>query len=832
MISSDPTDYMEKFNEELLLLRFVVYKQRNSHRRTGHLLGLQKTLKVCETFSKNPNKFTLKEINKWTRITACKLSGLIIHSHFLNYSLMAFALLSRIVRYSHRALADMLHAGNTDAKLKKPMSDAQRTEERGIRGLMSDYDEEVDGLDRSFFMDEGINADEELEEQLMMPDEMDISTLISDRLSEIRQLTHKDDEDDGEEIDRTAFLNNHIDSDAESMVSWSELIRAPRDVVDQSSAQGVNGSVDHSSVHGVNGSVDHSSIQGINGSAGPEQPEDGRTVKSISTTNAPVVEGSVVGDSEETVHDAGGGAADSVEVIVADAPMVSQRAPIRLTPRVPAEVQPLEQPDNSPLDPVPENVSVPEGPGADVSTTTVPENPDSPTDNPTNQPTDADSESSLFPRTPPRSPRTPTSNQNNNNNDDDNTDDDDELSEIEEDDAFANDEQSSEHGQDTEEGMLGDLIDQMGYVSDEMSDMEWWDDEELLKRKDSDINKKKRVRNIDHDIFGTIGSHKKKRRIDGTQAATVIMNRDGTINGTAPSDTRVISGIVQSTTGNGSDQGTDVSPGTTGGSNEASKDGEVTVGDASTDNREGPTTVDAYGPASTIDTVVPSNPSASNNREVLTSSNGVQEISTVSLDMIPTTSAHQNNVGTSTPITQDESVTSSTAPSSLSTPITPITKRKKKKRKKSNVNEPTSSESSVSVDPMIELNDPSEGASEPKRRRLNESNNDDPSEGSSEKLLQQSNYKEKELLEKDDDGKIGSSEISVSATESSTLKRDGTGTEETLPADGHQSNETTEDATDSNRSADSNRATSAGFRPLFKRSPLYRMQRVAVIEKD
>merc|ERR1711915_527468 len=168
-------------------------------------------------------------------------------------------------------------------------------------------------------------------------------------------------------------------------------------------------------------------------------------------------------------------------------------------------------------------------------------------------------------------------------------------------------------------------------------------------------------------------------------------------------------------------------------------------------------------------------------------------------------------------------------------------KKKKKKRKKSkNINntttsishsmEPSSNESSGISDSMIQSKqiDPSEGAS--KRRRLN----DDMMNESLEKK-DTSIFEKRSLLEEDMEKK----ETSISGKRSLVgedvpeSKRRAIEAEEDVPADAINSPETNITIDDNGKTVigtDGNRGTTTSFRPLFKRSPLYKMQRVAIIE--
>merc|ERR1712112_5658 len=73
------------------------HKQRNTHRRQGHFLGLQRVLKCGNAFAEKPTRGALMEMKKWSVQCAGKLCGLIAHGHFLNYSLCAFTHLARLM---------------------------------------------------------------------------------------------------------------------------------------------------------------------------------------------------------------------------------------------------------------------------------------------------------------------------------------------------------------------------------------------------------------------------------------------------------------------------------------------------------------------------------------------------------------------------------------------------------------------------------------------------------------------------------------------------------------------------------------------------------------
>jgi len=88
---------MDDFVIELDLLRAIVHKQRNTHRRQGHFLGLQRVLKCGNAFAEKPTRGALMEMKKWSVQCAGKLCGLIAHGHFLNYSLCAFTHLARLM---------------------------------------------------------------------------------------------------------------------------------------------------------------------------------------------------------------------------------------------------------------------------------------------------------------------------------------------------------------------------------------------------------------------------------------------------------------------------------------------------------------------------------------------------------------------------------------------------------------------------------------------------------------------------------------------------------------------------------------------------------------
>eukprot|EP00397_Hematodinium_sp_SG-2012_P041073 GEMP01045151.1.p1 GENE.GEMP01045151.1~~GEMP01045151.1.p1 ORF type:complete len:536 (-),score=108.64 GEMP01045151.1:86-1693(-) len=104
---------MDDFSFELEILRAVVHKQRHTHRRQGHLLGLQRVLKCGLVFVEQRDAHAFAEMKKWTVDCSGKLCGLIAHGHFLNYSLSSFALIARLITRAEHLVTDTHLAGTT-----------------------------------------------------------------------------------------------------------------------------------------------------------------------------------------------------------------------------------------------------------------------------------------------------------------------------------------------------------------------------------------------------------------------------------------------------------------------------------------------------------------------------------------------------------------------------------------------------------------------------------------------------------------------------------------------------------------------------------------------